>query len=115
MSKQIEEQDNAEVFDRLQRQIDLNFKRNKNANYYVETLRMDAILLNRIALQYAGKTVHEMIGKRVIKEFEILTQAGMAVESIAEVLGFTNANYLNNYLTKFTNVELIWARAVINS
>lgn len=101
MTKQIEEPDNAEVFDRLQRQIDLNFKRNRNASYYVETLRMDAIVLNRIAVQFSGKTVHEMIGERVIKEVTALKPSGLALKEIAQMVGFSNEDYLSKYLKKF--------------
>lgn len=100
-----------QVLLRLQRLIELNYKINKNANYYVDAIREDAFKLNRIVLEYTGKTVHELVGERVLQEAEILLGVGASLENVAEIVGFSKTIYLKNYLNKFCGDSQILKKA----
>lgn len=104
-----------QVLLRLKKQIDLNFKSNKNANFYIEALREDAFKLNRIVMEYTGKTVHELIGERVIQEAEAMLVNAWPLKDIALLLGFSRTSYFINYVNKFPECNQILKRVYENN
>ncbi|ACU04026.1 helix-turn-helix domain-containing protein [Pedobacter heparinus] len=87
---------------KLQALIDMHFKRQKQGDYYADVLGENVFRLNRLAFDYLGKTVYELIYDRVLEEVErmMLGNVVSSMQEMAEDLGFSGPDYLFSYINK---------------
>lgn len=57
---------------KLQAAIDSDFVNRKNGSYYADQLGIDVFKLNRLSVDYLGKTLYELLAEPVSEENELV-------------------------------------------
>jgi len=94
---------NLELFDKLKRLIEHNFKQEHLASFYAKTLRTDIKKLNNICRTSTHMTVAELLQERLITESKILLQTSVrSVKEISYELGFNDPAFFGRFFKKST-------------
>ncbi|MBF7091834.1 helix-turn-helix domain-containing protein [Flavobacterium sp. ALJ2] len=86
--------------------LELHFKTNKSPSFYAEQLHITLKHLNRICNDILKKTATEVITDRVVLEIKrMLIDKQLAVNEIAEEVGYDDYSYFSRVFKKYTNLS----------
>lgn len=86
--------------------LEKNFKEKKAPSYYADMLHVSLKHLNRICKEVLGKTVTEIIRKRVVLEAKrMLSLKQFTISEIANELGFDSNSYFAKTFKKETGIS----------
>lgn len=86
--------------------LELYFKTNKSPSFYAEQLHITLKHLNRICNDILKKTATEVIADRVVLEIKrMLIDKQLAVNEIAEEVGYDDYSYFSRVFKKHTNLS----------
>lgn len=94
---------NRELFDKLKRLVEHNFRQEHLAAFYAKTLRTDIKKLNSICRTSTHMTVAELLQERLVTESKILLQTSVrSVKEISYELGFNDPAFFGRFFKKHT-------------
>lgn len=86
--------------------LEQHFRTEKWPSFYAEKLHITLKHLNRICNEIIGKTATEVIAGRVILEIKrMLTDKRLAVNEIADALGYQDYSYFSRFFKKQTGMS----------
>ena len=86
--------------------LELHYKTNKSPSFYAQQLHITLKHLNRICNDILKKTATEVITDRVVLEIKrMLIDKQLAVNEIAEEVGYDDYSYFSRVFKKYTNLS----------
>nr|WP_255672621.1 AraC family transcriptional regulator [Flavobacterium sp. EDS] len=86
--------------------LELHYKTNKSPSFYAQQLYITLKHLNRICNDILKKTATEVITDRVVLEIKrMLIDKQLAVNEIAEEVGYDDYSYFSRVFKKYTNMS----------
>ena len=90
----------------LRKEIEINYKKEKNVDFYARKIDLSAKRLNEITKDITGETVTQILHHRLLLEAKREIVSGTkTIQSISEDLGFENPSYFSRFFKKYEGLS----------